>query len=125
MLRRYGAKLLYELDLHRSGNVRGWSKRYADLLTAKLGARHKPADYLSDLDEGFYAARYLRAWIFDAQLRAAFSRKWGEDWFMDAGPGKRLRGLWSYGQRYSAEELLAQSGYKGLDIAFLQRELGV
>ena len=125
MLRRYGAKLLYELDLHRSGNVRGWSKRYADLLTAKLGARHKPADYLSDLDDGFYAARYLRAWIFDAQLRATFTRRWNEDWFLDPQAGKKLRGLWAFGQRYSAEELLAQLGHKRLDISFLQRELGL
>jgi hypothetical protein len=125
MLRRYGAKLLYELDLHKSDNVRGWSKRYADLLTAKLGARHKPSDYLSDLDDGFYAARYLRAWIFDAQLRAWFERRWGKEWFAVPAAGKKLRALWAYGQRYSAEELLAQLGYKRLDISHLQRELGV
>jgi hypothetical protein len=125
MLRRYGAKLLYELELHRSENVRGWSKRYADLLTAKLGARHNPADYLSDLDDGFYAARYLRAWIFDAQLRAWFTKRWGSEWFWNRKAGAKLRELWSHGQRYSAEELLAQLGYKHLDISHVQRELGV
>ena len=67
--RRYCAKLLYELELHRSDNARSKSKRYADLLTAYLGVRYNPADYLFDVDDGFYCARYLRAWAFEAQLR--------------------------------------------------------
>jgi hypothetical protein len=123
-LRRYAAKLLYELDLHHSGDPRGTAKRYADLLTTHVGVRHSPEDYLSDLDDGFYCARYLRAWIFDAQLRAYFARRWGEEWFVQPDGGAALRELWSHGQRYPAPELLRQLGEPALDIAPLAAEVG-
>ncbi len=123
-LRRYAAKLLYELELHASDDVRAYGKRYADLLTAHVGVRYSPQDYLSDLDDGFYCARYLRAWTFEAQLRSVFIRRWGQEWFAQAEAGATLRELWSYGQRYPAAELLRQLGEPGLDIGPLAAELG-
>jgi hypothetical protein len=122
-LRRYAAKLLYELELHASGDPRAYGKRYADLLTAHVGVRYSPEDYLSDLDDGFYCARYLRAWTFDAQLRASFVRRWGEEWFAHPEGGAALRELWSHGQRDSAEELLKQLGQRELDVGPLVAEL--
>ena len=98
-------------------------KRYADIFTAHVGVRHSPEDYLSDLDDGFYCARYLRAWIFDAQVRAWFERTWGESWFVDADAGAALCELWSHGQRYNAEALLARIGEQELDMAPLAAEL--
>jgi hypothetical protein len=98
-------------------------KRYADLLTTYVGVRHSPEDYLVDLDDGFYCARYLRAWIFDAQVRAWFERNWGESWFIDREAGKALRELWSHGQRYNAEALLARIGEGRLDMAPLVAEV--
>jgi hypothetical protein len=124
-LRRYAAKLLYELDLHRAGDASAMAKRYADLLTAHVGVRYSPEDYLSDLDDGFYCARYLRAWTFDAQLRAHFARRWGAEWFIDPDAGGMLRELWSHGQRYSAPELLRQLGEPALDIAPLAAEVAI
>ncbi len=123
MLRRYGAKLLYELGLHENADVRGHAKRYADLLTAHLGVRHSPGDYLSDLDDGFYCARYLRAWIFEAQVRAVFVRRWGEEWFAQPEAGATLRELWSAGQRHRVDELLRQLDEPGLEIGPLAAEL--
>jgi hypothetical protein len=114
-LRRYAAKLLYELGLHTSDDVRGQAKRYADLLTTHVGVRYSPADYLSDVDAGFYCARYLRAWTFEAQVRAVFNRRWGEEWFLQPEGGAALRRLWSYGQRYSADELVRKLGERELD----------
>jgi len=122
-LRRYAAKLLYELELHTSGDPRSYGKRYGDLLTAHVGVRYSPEDYLSDLDDGFYCARYLRAWTFDAQLRGSFVRRWGEEWFAHAKGGVALRELWSRGQRYPVEELLQQLGEPALDIGPLVAEL--
>ncbi len=116
-LRRYAAKLLYELEMHRSQDVRSFSKLYADLLTTHVGVRYSSEDYLADLDDGFYAARYLRAWIFEAQVRSVFVRRWGEEWYEATEAGELLRELWSYGQRYNAIELLQQLGEPGLDIA--------
>jgi len=123
-LRRYAAKLVYELELHASGDVHAMGKRYADLLTSHVGVRYDPEDYLSDLDDGFYAARYLRAWIFEAQLRSVFVRRWGEEWFLNAEAGATLRELWGHGQRYNAVELMRRLGEPGLQIGPLAEELG-
>ena len=124
-LRRYAAKLLYELESHAGGDPRACGKRYADLLTAHVGVRYSPEDYLSDLDDGFYCARYLRAWTFDAQLRAYFVRRWGDEWFAQPEAGAALRELWSHGQRYPAPDLLRQLGEPALDIAPLAAEVVV
>ena len=123
MLRRYGAKLLYELELHSSGDVVPHAERYAGLLTTHVGVRYRPADYLADLDDGFYCARYLRAWIFEAQVRAWFVGRWGEEWFTNREAGAALRDLWSMGQRHPAEELPRQLDQPGLDIGPLAQEL--
>lgn len=123
MLRRYAAKLLYELELHAGHDVRPRAERYAALLTEHVGARYAPADYLADLDDGFYCARYLRAWTFDAQVRAWFARRWGEAWFTQPEAGAALRELWSEGQRRPAEVILHQLGEPGLDLRALAAEL--
>ena len=123
MVRRYAAKLLYELELHRSDNPRSKSKRYADLLTACLGVRYNPGDYLFDVDDGFYCARYLRAWAFEAQLRRHLETDFGRQWFLSVDAGARLRRLWSMGQRLPVERLAQEMGYSGLDFAPLFDEL--
>lgn len=123
MLRRYAAKLAYEMELHADDNVRGHSKHYADMLTAHLGVRYAPEDYLFDVDDAFYAARYLRAWIFEAQVRRMLEDRWGPAWFASKEAGAELRKLWSWGQRYTADELVRELGLGSLDIAPLAEEL--
>ncbi len=123
IVRRYAVKLLYELELHRSDNVRSKSKRYADLLTTCLGVRYNAADYLFDVDDGFYAARYLRAWAFEAQLRRQLEEEFGEQWFLRTEAGTYLKRLWSMGQRLPVEKLARELGYDGLDFGPLFDEL--
>ncbi|MGA2286118.1 MAG: hypothetical protein ABSG55_07615 [Dehalococcoidia bacterium] len=123
MLRRYATKLLYEVELHRGGDVRSRAKRYADLLTAHLAVRYSPADYLFDVDDGFYCARYLRAWAFEAQLRRRLQTDVGDGWFLSPKAGKRLKALWSMGQRLPVRDLARHIGYSGLDFAPLFKEL--
>jgi hypothetical protein len=123
MFRRYAAKLIYEVELHASDNVRGHQRRYADLLTAATGVRYAPEDYLFDVDDAYYCARYLRAWIFDAQLRGMLRERWGEGWYARREAGAKLVELWSYGQRYTAPELLAREGLGGLDARALAAEV--
>jgi hypothetical protein len=122
MLRRYAAKLLYELELHSGENPRAKSKRYADLLTASLGVRYSAEDYLSDVDDGFYCARYLRAWILEAQIRQHLEQEFGDRWFETREAGAHLRTLWSCGQSDPADDLARRLGYDGLDIKPLAQE---
>jgi len=120
-LRRYGAKLRYELKLHSDG-LEGMDLEYQRTLEAALVFRHPPSHYLNDVDDELYCAGYLRAWIFEAQLRGALRRKFGEDWFTTKEAGDFLKELWSQGQKHNVDELAGQLGYRGLSIDPLLQE---
>ncbi len=121
-LRRYAAKLNYELELHRKG-ADGMDAVYARELGKALMYRVPPEYYLTDVDDGFYAAQYLRAWIFDAQMRAALREEYGERWWATRDAGTFLRRQWSSGQKHRVEELLEGVGYAGLDADPLAEEI--
>jgi hypothetical protein len=116
MLRRYCAKLCYELELHVADNPKGKARRYADTLTAAVGVRYWPADYLHDVDDGFYAAKYLRAWTFEAQVRHSLEERHGERWWDSPEGGAQLKEWWNLGQRYPVEGLLQRAGHERLDM---------
>jgi hypothetical protein len=122
-VRRYCAKLLYELELHAATDLTEMPARYVDLLRAATLIEPSPADYLRDLDEGFYCTSYLRAWAFEACVRAALSERFGREWFKRLEAGELLRELWSQGQRLSADDLLLQIGSSQLELSALATEL--
>src|SRR4051794_14671936 len=66
MLRRYAAKLGYELGLHGAGD--GAADDYSRRLTRALGVDWPRELHLVDVDPGFYVAAYLRAWALEAAL---------------------------------------------------------
>jgi len=88
---------------------------YRTTMQKGLRFRHTDRHYLEDVDDGFYCAEYLRAWVFEGQLRAALKEKFGEEWFADGRAGGYLRELWSYGQKFRADELVQTVGYIELD----------
>jgi hypothetical protein len=88
---------------------------YKATLQKALKFKHTEKHYLEDVDDGFYCAEYLRAWIFEAQLREALVEKFGEGWFENEKAGDYLKELWSYGQKYKADELVQTIGYVELD----------
>jgi hypothetical protein len=123
MLRRYAAKLEYEIELQRSDEPSRFPQRYVDVLGNALHLRVRPENYLYDLDDAFYCARYLRAWIAEVQLRRRLQREFGRRWYASAQAGEYLRSLWSLGQQFSAEEMAARLGYDGLGADILIEEL--
>jgi hypothetical protein len=123
MLRRYAAKLGYESELHRSGDLESQAPRYSRLLGEAVGVRVWPENFLFDVDDGLYCARYLRAWMLEVQLRKRLEREFGPRWFTSAEAGEYLRGLWSLGQKLTAEEIAARLGYEGLEMGGLIGEL--
>jgi hypothetical protein len=106
LVRRYSAKLLYELEFHAGGDPAGHESRYVELLGTALKVEPGAADYLADIDAGFYVTSYLRAWAFEAQLRTFLREQWGTDWFTRREAGSLLRELWELGQKPTADELL-------------------
>jgi len=121
-LRRYAAKLSYELVLHKKG-LEEASDKYKETLESSLVFRHPGSHYLTDLDDGFYCANYLRAWIFEAQIKKVLVQNFGENWFEKRGAGIQLQKWWSMGQKYRVEEMLRDLGYKDLDLTLLVEEI--
>jgi hypothetical protein len=105
-VRRYCAKLLYEIEFHGADDVTSMRPRYVELLGDALKIEPSDTDYLADIDSGFYVTEYLRSWAFEAQLRAHLRERFGNTWFAKREAGSLLRELWSEGQRINADELL-------------------
>lgn len=118
-LRRYAAKLKYELKLHENIKVADKDLLYSEILSKNLIMKYFPENYLKDVDEGFYCVNYIRAWMFEAQLRDYILNKFGKYWFKSKKAGDFLKELWNYGQKYLPEEILDFLGYKSMDINYL------
>jgi hypothetical protein len=78
------------------------------LLGNALKVTPSDTDYLADIDDGFYASQYLRAWAFEAQLRAFLREKFGNAWFTRKDAGSLIRDLWGEGQKPTADEMLLE-----------------
>jgi hypothetical protein len=117
IVRRYAAKLLYELEFHSAEELPALQPRYVEILGDATKVEPAASDYLGDMDEGFYASEYLRAWAFEAQLRAYLRERFGNAWFSRREAGSLLRELWSEGQKPTADELLRDVTGETLELA--------
>jgi len=122
-LRRYASKLLYEMELHARRDIDGMDLRYKEIMENGLKMRHKANRYLLDVDDGFYVSQYLRAWIFEVQLRKHVIENTRRDWFNSPAAGNILKKLWSYGQKYNVDELAKILGYDGIDVRPMRDEM--
>lgn len=114
LIRRYAAKILYEMDLH--AGVDGPRDRYRVLQEEATGMRLNEVDaerYLLDMDPFFYSADYFRAWQLEAMLDDRLDAGHGAPWFEQAGTREDLRFLWAVGSAQSADELAAGLGEEG------------
>ena len=105
-VRRYCAKLLYELEFHAAPDPTQMRSRYVELLGDALKVEPSPTDYLSDIDSSYYVTAYLRAWAFSAQMTSFMREEFGSDWFKRREAGLLLTDLWALGQQPTADELL-------------------
>jgi hypothetical protein len=126
LFRRYAAKLDYELAIWSDfAHAESYADVYAEKLRAAVGFRYRRDAYLADMDDGFYSADYLRAWIRTAQLRAHLRDTIGGDWWERPETGELLRALFREGTRPSSEEIAARIGFDPLDTRPLLDELVV
>ena len=125
-IRWYAAKIAYELELHAEGaDLERMPDRYAELIGDATRMRWSRAGFLADVDEGFYVACYLRAWVLETHWRRSLRERFGERWFESAEAGRWLRSVWSQGQRRSAEELLRTELGEELDLTAVAADLAV
>jgi hypothetical protein len=129
-LRRYCAKLAYELELHGGGRIGSsdgaWqvlAARYSELLSGALQIEWPSQTFLADVDPGFYCVCYLRAWALECYLRRYLRERFGPAWFESAQAGAALRALWQEGQRLTPDELLDGLTGERLDFGILVADL--
>jgi hypothetical protein len=123
MMRRYAAKIAYEVELHAEGtDLGGMPARYAELLGGLTRFEWPRTSWLADVDGGFYVACYLRAWALEISWRRALRDRFGPRWFESADAGTWLRELWREGQRLRADELVADRLGGALDFTVLAEE---
>ena len=122
-LRRYCAKLLYELELHSGAH--SWSTLpdlYVRTLSDATSFRYEAADAFVDVDPRFYAARYLRAWQLQAVIADALVERFNEDWYRNPSAGPWIvEQLYAEGQRELAHELAARVAGRELSFDPLAR----
>lgn len=110
-LRRYAAKLAYETELHaQTGALDDMAEVYRRHLSEALMIDVPAENFLADVDPGFYVASYLRAWMLEGALRMMLQDRHGREWFRDPDAGAWVKGLWSLGQTFTAEQLLLKNG---------------
>jgi hypothetical protein len=123
-LRRYSAKIAYEVELHGPDvDLDAMPARYAELLGERVGVAWPWETWCSDVDGGFYVACYLRAWALEVEWRAELAERFGEAWFSNPEAGEWLRGIWGQGQRRDADTLLDETTGRSLDFMRLAAEL--
>src|SRR3989344_2953122 len=132
MFRRYCGKLIYELKLHNKDlrkindkfeetnqKYKDMGECYKDILSKATKTIYNKKNYLVDVDDGFYSADYLRAWIMEAQLRSRLKEKFGSKWFLRKETGDSLRKLYSYGDSRKIDEIAKEIGYDWLKVKYL------
>jgi hypothetical protein len=105
-VRRYCAKLLYEIEFHAAADPTSLRSRYVEILGGALKVEPSDTDYLADIDSSYYVTSYLRAWAFSAQMTTFMREEFGNQWFKRREAGSLLAELWGLGQRPTADELL-------------------
>jgi Peptidase family M3 len=106
-LRRYCAKLIYEVQLY--GGQLSWDLMpdlYVETLSEATSFRYRRADAFIDVDSRYYAARYLRAWQLGALLAEALTERFNDDWYRNPRAGPWIvEELFAEGQRELADEI--------------------
>jgi hypothetical protein len=123
LVRRYAAKLGYELDFFEDPLEEGRNRElYAATLSGATRFLYAPQNYLNDMDPGYYSADYLRAWITESMLCNYLEHAYGEAWFAAPEAGTFLRSLWASGESKESEDVVRMIGYEPLDTSFLVGE---
>jgi hypothetical protein len=124
-LRRYCAKLIYEIDLY--GGAVSWDALpdlYVELLSSATSVRYDRADAFVDVDSRYYAARYLRAWQLQALITETLVERYDVDWWRNPRAGPWIaQALFGEAQRELAHEQAERVAGKAMDFGPLVRSV--
>jgi hypothetical protein len=115
LVRRYAAKVIYELSLHRSDLI-GMGPEYVRCLSEATLFKYSEDDHLGDVDPGFYSARYVRAWQLESLISETLRQRFDEDWYRNPRAGEFIHQLMARGQGTPAHGLASEVA--GVDLTF-------
>jgi len=113
-LRRLISSFLYELKLFSRDSLAALPTIYARIMGRGHGVQYPGVSYL-DMDTEFYSAGYVRARIFEVQLRKYLENKFGKLWWKNNNTGDFLRSLYQNGRKTNAIDVLKSIGYEKID----------
>jgi hypothetical protein len=113
-IRSYAARLAFDLEYYGEG-IPEPETRWVEVVRAVSGVEPEATSWSDRVGDGFEAADYLRAWIFEAQLQEFLRTRFGRGWYQERAAGRFLKEIWETGFLYSLEELCAEIGLGGLD----------
>ncbi|HEX4945995.1 MAG TPA: hypothetical protein VFZ34_05005 [Blastocatellia bacterium] len=122
LLRRYAARLNYEIEFHSGQLTNRAGARYREWLTDVVRVQYDETEHLRDIESGFVVANTLRAAAFEAQLREQLKTKFGSRWWTSRKAGDYLIDLWNTGGRYKAEVMAKMIDLGELSFDWLAEE---
>jgi hypothetical protein len=116
--------VVYEEELRAGrGSLGSARERYVEAMLDATRVRPAAAEYLADIDDGFYAADYLRAFALEVQLRDLLKTRFGRRWWRSRPAGDLLKELWATGNEYTADDLAAELGLGALSFDALEHDI--
>ncbi|NIA08890.1 MAG: hypothetical protein GWP10_03765 [Nitrospiraceae bacterium] len=124
LIRRYGAKLVIEVENFRLGQLKEGQPLYSEIMERETGFYYDPETYLFDLMPDFYSLDYFQAFIGARSIWKYLKGTLGDDWFLNPETGDILRGWWHAGNRLDLPTFLQENlGMPWPDSITLQDEL--
>jgi hypothetical protein len=121
-IRRLAINALYQFKLFEDENLEGKPELYEKMIIGCQKIEISPASYL-DMDMDFYSAGYVRAMLFESQLRAYLEENIGKDWWDNKETSYFLKQHYQHGRKFSAEEVLKSINFGELSTKYFENEL--
>ena len=109
LTRRYGAKLVIEVENFRLGRLEKGQSFYSEIMGRETCFHYDPETYLFDLMPDFYSLDYFQAFMGAACLWEYLNEAAGEDWILDTETGSILHRWWRNGNRLDLSAFLQET----------------
>jgi len=119
--RRLIGQFLYLMEFFTSDNPATLQNRYSHHFQRAHLVQFDSCDYMT-FDMELYTAGYLRARMFELQLRENIVKQFGEMWWQKPAAGNFLVDLFQDGRKNRADDVVVQLGYNGLDPQYYKKQ---
>lgn len=112
--RRLIGQFLYLMDLFETDNPESVKDKYLFHLERAHQVKFDASNYLT-FDMELYSAGYIRARMFELQLRNYLIKRFDENWWQKPDTGNYLNSLFVNGRMNRADDVVKDLGYNSLD----------